>query len=401
MRALLVATVLLAACNTPSPLIVYRLDDTSVGQCPSTECSQVAVSCRTWMSIRIIDPAHPLTPYLTQCDEVPMRTANDLCAIAGINLKDPTLPLRDLEVQVAVFPQSMITKDAAGAWVCPSTTQYDASTGFPIASDQTPAIGGRGFYHSGDDTVVVNLGCTDLAPIQACGTGGAVPVLAEVDDFDSQLAFTGPMTVSVGEPASTDPFHVLGPPQLTSLTFDPSPTVRKWKGQVSHLPASYACLAVLDDAPQSTTSVACYDPAPVNGPHLDWPFPGLDATHSSSGVRLSKAALDQMLTAIGAGAFPTHGMTIGVVLDENGAPLANQTVSAGSGASISYFSGNRMAIDLGTRTTASGAFVSLDAPFGTVFSTGATPQPTISRIGGRIDGKVTIVVLKFTGGSGT
>ena len=323
-----------------------------------------------------------------------------MCAIGGIDLKQQVVPVQDLEVQVALFSESMITKDDAGEWVCPATTQYDASTGFPIASDQTPVAGGRSFYHSGDDAVIVDLGCTDLTPIQACGSVDQVPVLAEVDDFDSQLAFTGPMTVSVGEPASSDPFHVLGPGQLTSLTFDPTPTVKKWKGEVSHLPATYACLAVLDDAPQSTTSVVCYDPAPINGLHLDWPFPGFDATHSSTGIRLSKAALDQMLTAIGAGAFPPHGMTIGLVLDENGAPLANQVVMS-NGGTINYFSADRMGLDLGMKTTGSGAFVSLDAPFGTVFWTGTTPQPTIYRVGGRIDGKVTVVILKITSGAGT
>jgi hypothetical protein len=169
------------------------------------------------------------------------------------------------------------------------------------------------------------------------------------------------------------------------------------------LPASFACLAVLDDAPQSTTSVVCYDPNPSNGLHLDWPSPGDDASHVGTGVRLSKAALDQILAAI-AIPFPTHGMTIGLVLDDNGAPLSNVAVAVSppNAGTINYFSSDRAGIDLGNRTTASGAFVSLDAPFGTKFSvTGGLPQRTLSRIGGRIDGKVTIVILKFTSGSGT
>ena len=403
MRVLVAAALLLAACDPPSPVLHFRLDDTAIGQCPSADCAEVKVTCRMWLSIRIVDPAHPLSPFLDQCDEVPAQANHDMCAIGGIDLKEQAVPVQDLEVQVALFPESMVTKNGLGEWVCPATTQYDASTGFPIASDMTPAAGGRAFYHSGDDAVVVNLGCTDLTPIQACGSTDEVPVLAVVDDFDSRMGFTGPMTVSVGEPASNDLFHLLGPGQLTPLTFDATSTVKKWKGEVSHLPATYACLAVLDDAPQSTTSVVCYDPDPNNGLRLDWPLPGDDAKHVGPGVRLSKASLDQMLTAIGAGSFPQHGMTIGLVLDQNGDPLANQVVVANSGASISYFSGDRMGLDLGMKTSTSGAFVSLDAPLGTIFyvqDQGPSGR-TLYRVGGRIDGKVTIVILKFTGGSGT
>lgn len=358
------------------------------------------------MSIRIIDPAQPLTPFLTQCEEVPSNSTDDICAIGGIDLKRQELPVRDLEVQVALFPETMITKDSAGDWVCPSTTQFDASTGFPISSDQTPAVGGRSFYHSGDDKVTVNLGCTDLTPIQACGSVNQVPVTAVVDDFDSRQVFTGPMTVSVGEPKSSDPFHTLNPSDLTSLTFDTASNPRKWRGEVSHLPASYACLAVIDDAPQSTTSVACYDPDPAAGLRLDWPTSVGDNTkHVGTGVRLSKIALDQLLATQGLTMFPTHGMTIGLVLDEGNMPMADQVVSVGPDGTgtVSYFSADRMAIDLGGKTSASGAFVSLDAPFGTTFMTSRTQSPfgSVARIGGRIDGKVTIVILKYSAGAGT
>lgn len=401
-RALATAALLFAACEPSPPSIHFRLDDSSVGQCPSSDCTGVSVTCRMWMGIRIIDPTKPLSPYLDQCDEVPERQTQDICAIGGIDLKQQEVPVRDLEVQVALFPESMITKDENGEWVCPTTTQFDATTGFPIASDQTPAVGGRTFYHVGDDTIVVNLGCTDLTPIQACGSADQVAVAADVFDFDSALEFTGPMTVSVGEPISADPFHLLGPAQLTSLTFNPTQLVKKWRGNISKFP-SYACLAVLDDSPQSTTSVVCYDPNPTNGNHLDWPFPGDDTAHVSTGIRLSKAALDQMLAAQGLSSFPPHGMTIGIVVDEDGTPMANQvvqTLPAGSG-TVNYFSADRTGIDLGMVTTESGAFVSLDAPFGTTFRVNSTLAPvSVSRIGGRIDGKVTIVILRFTGGSG-
>lgn len=391
MRFALVAfAAVLAACDPPSPTLHFRFDDSGVGQCPSASCSDIEVSCRKFLGIRIIDPAKPLSPFLDQCDEVPR---NDMCGIGGIDLKDQLLPLQDLEVQVAVFPDSMVTKNAAGEWVCPTTIQYDASSGFPIASEQTPAVGGRAFYHPGDENVVVNLGCTDLTPLQACVSSDMIPVVADVVDFDDNLLkFIGQGTVAVGEPVSADPVHTLGPSQLTPLKYDP--TAKRWLGELPRVPGSYACLSVLDDVPQSTTSVVCYDP-PIKSPRLDWPTPGDTASQVGAGILMSKMTLDRLLVAQGLPAFPPRGMTIGIVVDSLGQPVPNVGVSPSMG-TVSYFSGDRNALDLGTTTTASGMFVSLDAPFGTVFR---LPAFSVARVGGRIDGKLTIVVLQLSSGS--
>jgi hypothetical protein len=45
-------------------------------------------------------------------------------------------------------------------------------------------------------------------------------------------------------------------------------------------------------------------------------------------------------------------------------------------------------------TTASGIFVSRDAPYGTSFAAAQTNQ-AISAMGGLVEGKVTVVVLQF------
>ncbi|CAN5703920.1 hypothetical protein BH11MYX3_BH11MYX3_20010 [soil metagenome] len=374
------------------------LEDSDVGLCPSADCMAVSMTCRTYMGIRIIDPAEPLTPYLTQCDEVPPNNKKDLCSIGGINLKEQSLPLRDLEVQVALFPESMITRDENGDPVCPADTKYDASSGFPVASDVTPAVGGRTFYHPGDDKITVPLGCTNLELIQGCGGVGTVPVTAQVNDFDSGVTFTGEISVSVGQPIISDPFYVLGSSQLHVL--EPVPGQR-WMGSIDQAFPSFACLAVLDDAPQSTTSVVCRR-SMASDLSLSWPRPPIDQDpdddyHVGSGVRLSKAALDQMLAALSLSSFPTHGLTIGIVLDKNGNAVANQVVASTDG-TIDYLSGDRTAVG-GTKTSISGVFASLDAPFGTVFTaTGGTPARAHSRVGGNIDGKITIVVLQFTTG---
>ncbi|MBL0220532.1 MAG: hypothetical protein IPQ07_42520 [Myxococcales bacterium] len=396
----LVAALVLAACDPPSPLVRLRLADGPVGQCPSTSCADVPMLCATWISIRVVDPADPTAPYLSQCQLVPQDRKKDMCSVASVELDTPQLPLRDLEVQVALFPESMIGTDANGDPICPSDTRYDASSGFPVASAESPAVGGRTYYHPGDDKILVTLGCTNLMAINeaSCGGVGAIPITAAVNDFDSGVTFTGAMTVSVGEPVVADPFYVLSPQQLHVL--DPVPALR-WAGSVDAPFTSYACLAVLDDAPQSTTSVVCRR-ATVNDLTLDWPsrVDEPDPTRRvGSGVRLSKAALDQMLAALSLTSFPVHGLTIGIVLDPSGNSVANQVVTPSAG-TVQYFAGDRATVG-GTKTTSSGVWVSTDAPFGTTFSTfGGTPPTTVQRIGGLIDGKVTIVVLQFGGGTG-
>ena len=367
------------------------------------------IPCASWLSIRVVDPADPTAPYLSQCEQVPLDNKKDLCSIRSIEL-DATkqLPLKNLEVQVALFPGNMITTDPmTGDPICPADTQYDAANGFPIASDQTPALGGRGFYHSGDSTILVTLGCTDLHSVngETCGGGGDIPVTAAVNDFDSGVGFTGQMTVSVGEPAVSDAFYVLGSPQLHPLERGAG---QQWTGSVSQPFGSFACLAVLEDAPQSTTTLACR--RATNGDTIfQWPTAAnstdVAEKRVGAGVRLSKAALDQLLIGLSLSSFPTHGLTIGIVLDKNGDPVANQEVTAtpppNATATIQYFAGDRGSIG-GTRTTTSGVWASTDAPFGTTFSaTGGSPPSPITRIGGMIDGKVTIVVLQFgTGGVG-
>ena len=140
----------------------------------------------------------------------------------------------------------------------------------------------------------------------------------------------------------------------------------------------------------------------VNDLTLDWPsrVDEADPTRRvGSGVRLSKAALDQMLAALSLTSFPVHGLTIGIVLDPSGNSVANQVVTPSAG-TVQYFAADRANVG-GAKTTSSGVWVSTDAPFGTTFSTfGGTPPTTVQRIGGLIDGKVTIVVLQFGGGTG-
>jgi len=398
-----ILAIVLAACDPPAPLMRLRLDD-GAGQCPSTDCAMVPMTCRTWISIRVVDPSDPTAPYLSQCEEVPQDRKKDMCSLASVELKTDSLPLTTLEVQVSLFPEEMIGTDPmTGDPICPANTKYDATTGFPIASGETPAVGGRSFYRPGDEKVVVNLGCTDLESIASCGGAGAVTATAQVIDFDSRVISIAPISVAVGEPAPADPFWVLPSMQLDPLEPAPGPS---WIGTREKAFQNWACLSVLDDAPQSTSSVVCRQ-AGSGDAIVSWPNPAdaVPGKRASAGVRLSKAALDQMLSALSLAAFPTNGLTIGLVLDQNGLPVRDQTVTAvapgapGPPVTIEYFDDFRSTIG-GTRTTTSGAWASVDAPFGTIFSASSGAGFPVTRVGGAIVGKVTIVVLQYGQGTG-
>lgn len=382
--------ILLAACNTPSPSLRIRITGGPTQSCDTVSCAQVPLACETWVGIRIIDPADPMTPFLSQCQTIQNGT-DDLCAIARVDLEPVPLPIDDLEIQVALFPASMITKDPiTNEDVCPSNVEYDAVNGFPIEGDTAPALGGRGYYRPGDEVVTVTLGCTNLELLNdpVCEGRASVRVAATVNDFDGGMVIDPDrIGVSVGAPKSKIAGgYELNPGDVTALErtsiFPPA-----WGVSLDAMFGSYACLAVLDDVARSTTTLSCTT-ATVTDDELDF-----------VGIRLSNASLEQILATLSLAQVPALGMTIGIVIDDDGKPVPNQSISVPPGASIRYLSSDRTT-SAGSTTSGGplgGVFVSLDAPFGTMFSTtNGSPTAPKPQVGGRIDGKVTIVVLRFS-----
>lgn len=380
--------VLVAACDVPKPEIELYLSTGPAQECPAASCDEISLTCDSYLSIRVIDPEHPTTAFISQCEQITPNNRRDLCALSRISLEPIELPYRDFEVQVAVFPAEMITFDeATGAPRCPTGTTYDATDGFPIgtSSDPLPAIGGRAYYRTGDETIAVTLGCTDLAKLAnpTCEGIAAVHARATVDDFDTHVSVDATeanrLSVSVGEPVDADPDVVLNPGNVATLertTANPP----AWAGDIEQLFNEHACVAVLDAEAQSTYTVSC-----VKADLLDDEVDLL-------GSRLTKTSLDGILGALGLTSVPVQGLTIGVVLDR-GQPVGGLVVSA-PGATVEYLSSNRTSVG-GSSTTPGargGVFVSRDAPFGTVFTTSRLAA-TASGIGGRIANKVTIVVL--------
>src|SRR5262249_15619082 len=157
----------------------------------------------------IVEPGDPTKRYLDQCMRVPRNKQHDVCALAQIDLAPDPLPVHDLAVQIAVFPESAVPADASGALMCPSVA-YSYAAGLPIEEVQARVRGGQVFYHPGDTIVKVALGCTDLSAAQAgesCNDPTAGAATATVDDFDTQApvavgqgGIAGSLFVWSGEP---------------------------------------------------------------------------------------------------------------------------------------------------------------------------------------------------------
>jgi hypothetical protein len=347
------------------------------------------VKCQTVMSIRIVDPTDASSPYLSQCVLVPPQDGN-LCALAGVDLAPTPIPVRDLEVQVALYPATVIPRDPMNPDVllCPTKVEYSAATGFPVEQAQAPppALGGRAFYHPGDQTVVVTLGCTDLGSIDAsCVASNQVTVTATVKDFstgsfvtgDSPPGVTDRLRVSVGEPSAFAGAFVLNPGDTRPLERSGTGSPAIWENDVDFPFRKYACLEVLEDDAQSTATLNCQ--AATAGSRLDL-----------NGVWLGKMPLTTYLSDLGLIDFPEAGLTLGMVVDNLGNPVAGAVVSADMG-TVEYLPGQGSAFGTGA-TAKDGVFVSRDAMFGTVFSTGGTGGPT--GIGGRVAGRLTVVILQ-------
>lgn len=383
-RVLLVLVV--PACSTPAPQLLLGLAGPPTQACPSTDCEKVPLPCDAVMSIRIVDPSDPSHEYLKQCTKVPPDIGYDTCSLRSVDLDQAPIPVREVEVQVAVFPLSDLPRNGSGDPVCPPDTQYSAD-GFPVEQAPSPALGGHAYYHPGDSSVKVTLGCTNISPLHSgasCGGSATDSTTATVDDFDTRLSVTGgamgvanELSVSVGEPHVLDGDNVLTPLDVVPLRLQGGepPT---WSAEASPTFNRYACVEVLEDVPQATASLRC---APATGSATDL-----------KGMWISESTLNGILQSLsppGSPAeFPKAGITIGIVLD----PLLNGAAGYTITPPVMYWSPT--AGMGGSATFSNGVFISMNAPFGTRFSA-TGPNATVPAVGGLVAGKVTLVVLPF------
>jgi hypothetical protein len=391
----------LVACEHPPLSLRFKLTDGTAQQCFSdtgvqtTSCQDITMLCEAYLSVRVLAPSDPIAPYISVCERIDDRAQGKLCAIANVTLPQPAMPVPEqvLEVQMAIFPRSAITFDASGTPICP-IARFGAN-GLPIPFQPfcqddperctpVPAVGGRTYYRPGDDKTVVELGCTDLGQLTdevACTGTRRVSVTATVNDFDDLVSSVGRtladrLDVGVGEPRPFGDDHVLTPGDTRELMRWQN-TPPAWRAELDVMFTSNVCIGVLEDGAQRTTAVTCrgYDGRTM-----------IDL----AGVYLAKTTLDQVLAALSLTSFPEDGLVIGMVIDEFFNPLANVAVSC-AGCTVEYLNSNRTALQPNA-TSASGIFISRDAPFGTGFTIPATVLRPV--LGGLIREKVTIVVVQ-------
>lgn len=390
-----VATLLsVAACSDdPGPLrIRYRLTTDEAQTCPSASCADIAVTCDAVLQIRVVNPARPAQAYVSAC--LPVDDAEDLCAISRDDLPEGlSIPSGTVEVQVSVFPRSMATTAPDGSLRCPAPPAFGAD-GMPTLVEPVPALGGRAFASADTAEIVVPLGCTDLSRIdnETCAPLDVTAVRAGVDEFDSRV-YVSPgtavtLSAAVGEPvARLDPDsgqlrYVLDAASTTPLLLDSNGPVPAWSANAQRLFTDVACITVLEDAPSATTAVACRRVNPGQ--------PEVNLT----GYRVPRPRVDDALAALGLPDFPSSGMVLGVVVGRVGTPVAGAEVQV-AGGTVTFLDETGTAASAGTTTTASGLFVSTDAPFGGDWLvTGAGPVVNLP-VGGLVTGKLTVMVIEL------
>ncbi len=408
MRRLALLLVLLTACGDPPPFSLrFVLSQQKGYTCTAdtgttaTLCSDVTLLCEAFVSIRIFSPSAPDQPWIKVCQKLPASRTMDLCSIAAINLPQPDVkvPLQTLEVEMALYPVSQVTLLPDGTYECPTGQTYSAD-GYPVTSLEpctqsdppscppNPAVGGRAFYHPGDSETVVTLGCTNLGLLEdpTCKNANSHAITAVITDFDNPLvpisrALADTLTVSVAEPVlKAGEYSIMSEQTLGRSAIDPP----AWMGETATTFSSSACITVFEDVAQTTTSVSCRALVPNEAMQ-----PSIELT----GIRLAKSTLQDVLAAIGLPTFPDKGLTIGMVLDANGIPAAGVTIQPTAG-TVLYLSADRHSLVTGG-TSASGIFVSRDAPYGTTFPSNSATPDALAGFGGLVSGKVTVTVTQL------
>jgi hypothetical protein len=414
-RALALACLLLAACEAPPLTLRYQLTAGDSQQCtsenngmPTTDCADISMDCRAVLSIRIVPPNDPDVPYISVCQALPLST-RQLCGIAGVDLppaKDP-IPEQVLEVQMAVFPIDDVP-EIDGKLVCPivefgvdglPTTQACSSSDTTQCPGR-PAVGGRAFYHPGDEETLVTLGCTEIGLLRGdkCTNLNRTTVIATVNEFEFPASVeqvtANRLLVSVGEPV---------PGSANNYVLDISRTHPLMRDTTNQFPYTWSneftdlnftksfCLEVLEDVPMATRTLTC---RPLPGSYPD----SIDAL----GTRLKPETLAMILKAANLTAFPSKGLVVGIVLSQAFLPVSGVKVQANcpmdlptcGAISVQYLSEDRLSLTT-DNTHSTGIFISTDAPFRSTFNRLGQAVPLV--YGGLVDNKVTTVVIQETG----
>lgn len=377
------AALMAPGCADDPPIkLRYELSKGPTQEC-NADCESTMLYCRSVLSVRIIDPAHPeQPPYLSVCR--PLAEKRSLCQMAQVRLvSDEELPRRRLAIQVALYNADDLELNSSGEPVCPQDQPY-AANGYAAPSAYRPAIAGMGYYTPGEEETVVPLGCADvtLVQTQTCQGKNVVKITASADDFDSGVYLQPPVAdaveLRVGEPEQTADGYEIPLNSITKLERVANSFPAAWGGERERAFESSVCLIVQEDVAQSTPTVTCRLVSPS------------DTTFDLRGLRLTRSTLLQVLNVLGEQQFPKRGLVVGMVVDHYGQPLAGVTVTPSvPGASVEYLGPARDRLVSGA-TSSSGIFLSRNASFATSWSAPGTS----TAYGGLIADKVTVVILQ-------
>lgn len=428
MRAAL-ALVALAGCGVPALKLDFHIDNdpASDQSCYANTCEDIPITCGAVESIRIFDPAQPSAPYLSQCQVIPPGPKKNLCTIVQNTLDtSKELPVSTLAVEVVVYPEAMIPKDASGNLQCPTEAnglEFDA-TGMPtghitmqdpidptVVRNFAPAIGGRSYWHPGDDDVTVTLGCNDKGKLadKSCDGSQNANTTAQVYDLDINQAVSPAIAqgllVGIGNPThvsgGTDVQNELLPTNTTQLELQLSPLA--WTGNVTPAFTMPYCLEVIDEQDSPITpTLTCKDVDPTS------------SEIKMIGYRITSSTIDELLRGRYGMVPPVgDGIVIGVVYQDSVGAKGHvvSTSTPNMLPSTIHYLDPRTCVTVGTSqvcqfkdsgataTTESGYFIadSMDnVPFGTIFKTMGAKGENVQALGGNVKGKITIVVLQFS-----
>ena len=403
MRLALGVVALLAACDGDTLRIAFQVSAGPIQACPSTavppapSCADVPMLCDAVLNIRIVRPEDPQETYLPLCEAIPRGTDRDLCAIEQIDLPARQLPKETLEVQVMIWPRDAVKADPmTGELDCreiygqPVTVGFGVQ-GFPEEITPSPALGGRAYYRPGDAQTVVTLGCSDLRAVNRPACAGQIELRAGVNELDAPLRPVSSvppaeLLVSVGEPRY-DPIrgeHEWSPLKVLDLQPIVPGQPPQWYAATDTLSIEDSmCVEVIGNRGPNTAVLRCgrIDPQ--------------DRTLELTGIWLPATRLAQLLTGLGFVEVPPQGLTIGILVDAQGAPAAGRRIETSPSTLVKYLSPTGQVIPNLMMTTSSGLFVSEEAPYGADFRAFDGPTEAARGVGGRVNGKVTVVVLQL------
>jgi hypothetical protein len=383
------AAVALGACGSPSDHfeIQWILERGDAQMCPFNDCSLISMACDAAVMVRIVDADDEDTVYLSECFEV--AGGGDLCALEGITLPDDPIPNTMVKIQVAIWPYDAASAD------CPEVV-FDQRGQVSVTSPTPrPAIAGEAYFAVGSGEVAaVTLGCVNVEALDtACRADDTVDVDVSVDDIDTRVSVPpqvgSRLAVAVGEPRFDAELlqYVMTNDESVGLirTFVDPPL---WQGDDLELSLEESvCVQVLEGVVQATATLHC--------DVID----GDEELLALSGVLVDTALIDEVADALGG--IPDEGLVLGLVVDAENEPTAGATVEVTNGATVLYLSEDHSTVVEGaTATTASGMFVSIDAPYAignqvTTWTVDGLPGVVAPGHGGQVEAKVTVVLLQL------